>query len=53
MPTVRGVVSSRWERREGQIVWEIVIPAGCTGTVYLPGKESSVTVESGTHTYSW
>ena len=51
--TVRGTVSSRWARRDGAIHWEITVPAGCTGTVYLPGKEAPLVVSSGKHSYSW
>jgi len=51
--TVRGTVGSHWVRKDGQITWEITIPAGCTGTVYLPGKEFPVIVSSGKHSYTW
>lgn len=51
--TVRGTVSSRWARRDGEIHWEITVPAGCTGMVYLPGKEFPLVVSSGKHEYTW
>jgi len=51
--TVRGTIGSHWVRKDGHITWEITIPAGCTGTVYLPGKEFPVIVSSGKHSYTW
>lgn len=56
--TVRGKVSSRWHKEEGEIVWEISVPSGCTASVYLPGeqnwnepKQTPVVVGAGDHTY--
>ena len=53
LQTVRGTVSSRWERKDGRIHWEIAVPAGCTAAVYLPGKDEPLTVGSGKHCFDW
>lgn len=34
--SVSGEIGSRWERRDGDFEWEVVIPANCTATLYLP-----------------
>ena len=51
--TVRGRAASFWRREEGGIVWEITVPAGCTGTVYLPGREAPLQVQGGSHRFAW
>ena len=51
--TVRGVVGSRWTRRAGRVHWEIAVPAGCTATVYLPGRDAPLAVSSGKHCFDW
>ena len=51
--TIRGMVASRWVRHDGRIDWEITVPAGCTGTVFLPGREQPEQVGSGVHRFSW
>lgn len=51
--TVRGKISSRWTRADGEIRWEIAVPFGSTGTVYLPGKSAPVCVEGGVHRFLW
>ena len=50
--TIRGKVGSRWVRQNGQIDWQITIPAGCTGTVELPGQPPRQ-VGSGQHRFIW
>ena len=56
--TVRGKVSSKWYRENGEIVWEISVPSGCTASVYLPGeqnwndpKQMPVVVGAGDYTF--
>lgn len=34
--SVSGEIGSRWERRTDGFEWEVVIPANCTATLYLP-----------------
>lgn len=51
--TIRGTVASRWTQKDGCIHWEVTVPAGCTGTVYLPGKAEPVTVDGGVHRFAW
>lgn len=51
--TVRGKAASFWTRNAGTITWQITVPAGCTGTVYLPGQEAPVQVHSGSHQFVW
>ncbi len=38
--SVYGKVESRWEKIESQIRYEIVIPANCSASVIIPGKEA-------------
>ena len=51
--TIRGKVASRWVRKDGQITWNITVPAGSTGTVYLPHQAEPVQVEGGSHCFTW
>ncbi len=53
LQTIRGPVSSRWARKTGRVEWEISVPAGCTGTVHLPGQEQPLLVDSGVHRFIW
>lgn len=45
-----GSVESRWERKEGNIIFTIVLPANTSAEICLPGKES-VTVGAGRHIF--
>lgn len=48
-PSVYGEIRSRWERKNGTIVWNVSVPVNTTATLYLPdGKVETVT--SGQHT---
>lgn len=48
--SVYGRVESGWEKTPDGWKYTVTIPANCTATVCLPGKEP-VTVESGTYTF--
>lgn len=57
--SVSGKIKSHWERKDGQIEWEITIPANTTATVNLKdvqsvevaeGKAANVKVDSGNAT---
>ena len=49
-PSIYGEIKSHWERKEGQFVWTVTIPANTTATLYLPdGKVENI--GSGTYTY--
>ena len=38
-----GVTSTSWRNEGGKLVWDIVIPAGADGLVYIPeGKKATV-----------
>lgn len=50
--TVRGTVTSGWEKNNGVLIYKITVPAGCTGTVYVPGRKNPVHVKSGCHTWT-
>ena len=34
--SVRGMVKSHWQRKDGQFVWEVVIPVGATANLTVP-----------------
>jgi alpha-L-rhamnosidase len=36
--TVRGVITSGWERRDGKLVFDVTLPPGVTGEFYAPGS---------------
>jgi len=48
--SVYGTVESKWERRDGQTLYTVTIPANCTAEVRLPGQEPK-TVSSGTYSF--
>ncbi len=37
--SVYGKVESSWEKKDGKIVYKIVVPSNCTATINLPGME--------------
>ncbi|MBR5739837.1 MAG: family 78 glycoside hydrolase catalytic domain, partial [Firmicutes bacterium] len=45
-----GTIVSSWEKKDGKVDWNISIPAGCSGTVNLPGE--SKTLPSGDYAFS-
>ncbi len=51
--TIHGKAASFWERQDGMMTWRVTVPAGCTGTVYLPDQAEPVQVQSGSHQFSW
>lgn len=48
--SVYGQVESGWERTEDHWKYTVTVPANCTVSLYLPGKEL-VTLEAGTYTF--
>ncbi len=48
--TPNGPVSSRWERKNGEILFTFRVPKGCTATVVLEGRTHSV--GEGEHTFT-
>lgn len=50
--TIRGTVTSSWEKNGGRLIYKITVPAGSTGTVWLPGKNKPLHVKSGCHTWT-
>ncbi len=50
--TIHGKVSCKWQRQENGITMDVMVPAGCTGTVYLPGQTVPVSVGAGQHHFS-
>lgn len=53
LQTIRGTVASRWTQQDGRVEWEVTVPAGATGTVYVPGREQPETVGAGVHRFCW
>lgn len=47
--SVYGEVESSWKRENGKTVYSITIPANCTATILLPGREPE-NVTAGTYT---
>ena len=47
--SVYGKVESSWKRENGKTVYSITIPANCTATILLPGREPE-NVTAGTYT---
>lgn len=45
-----GRVESGWERTEAGYAYTVTVPAGCTATLTLPGREA-VVLPAGTHTF--
>ena len=42
-PSIYGDIKSRWERKDGGIVWQVTIPANTTATIFLPdGKTKQI-----------
>lgn len=50
--TIRGTVSSCWEKNGSALIYKVAVPSGCTGTVWLPGKDEPLYVKSGCHTWN-
>lgn len=48
--SVYGRVESGWEKTENGWKYTVTVPANCTATLRLPGKEPA-TLESGTYTF--
>ena len=48
--SVYGRVESGWERTEAGYAYAVSVPAGCTATLTLPGREA-VVLPAGTHTF--
>ena len=49
--SVYGMVESKWEKKEGKIVYSITIPANCTAEIRLPGGHTE-TVGAGSYIFS-
>ncbi len=51
--SIRGLISSSWEIRDGKFSLDVTVPPGCTATVRLPGTGTSrdTLAISGTHRY--
>ena len=48
--SVYGTVESSWERTDGKTVYTVTVPANCTATVTIGGREQ--TLPAGTHRLS-
>ncbi len=42
-----GQIFSRWEKRDGKLIWNITIPANTTAAVHVPAEDLSAITESG------
>lgn len=45
--SIRGPISSRWERRGDRLVWTVAIPANTSATVWVPSRGGSAVAEGG------
>ncbi|MDD3108417.1 MAG: family 78 glycoside hydrolase catalytic domain, partial [Alistipes sp.] len=45
--TVKGVIRSDWSKTNGQLTWQVSIPANTTATLYVPTRNSASLRESG------
>jgi len=53
LQTPFGLAASRWRREGGEVVLEVVVPAGSSAEVVVPGDDSPRSVGSGTHVITW
>lgn len=49
LQTERGLISSSWWRENGKVVYEFVVPEGCTAVAELPGTHSEL--RAGKHVF--
>jgi alpha-L-rhamnosidase len=49
--TPYGPASVSWQRADGRLVLDVVVPVGTTATVHLPGTQEPVRVGSGRHDF--
>ena len=49
LQSMYGLISSSWRYEGENFVYDIVVPANTTATVYLPGETDGMIVESGHH----
>jgi alpha-L-rhamnosidase len=49
--TPYGDAAVSWERADGTLTLEVVVPVGATATVHVPGRDEVVEVAHGTHTW--
>jgi alpha-L-rhamnosidase len=45
--TIHGTITSSWEKKSGEIIFEIRVPANTSATVHLPAVPGAVITESG------
>ena len=45
--TLYGVTSIEWKKESGKFVMNIIVPAGCTATVFVPDSSSGIVTEGG------
>ena len=50
--TPTGKASVRWDIKKGKFVLKVRVPDGSHASVYLPGSDEAVEVESGKHTFT-
>ena len=53
--TLRGTIESSWEKENGKVVWNVVVPPNRTAEAVFPeasGKEPQ-TIPSGKHRFEW
>jgi len=53
--TLRGTIESSWEKEDGKVVWNVVVPPNRTAEAVFPeasGKEPQ-TIPSGKHRFEW
>jgi len=45
--TIHGTISSSWQKKPGEVIFEVEVPANTTATVYLPVSPGTVITERG------
>ncbi len=43
--SVKGLISSNWEKKEGKLIWEVSIPANVKADIYVPASKSQTVSE--------
>ena len=45
--TIKGTISTAWEKKDGKLNWEVTIPANTVATTYVPVQNANDVLESG------
>lgn len=45
--TIKGLAESKWTYEDGELTWDVTVPANATATILIPIKEATAITESG------